>query len=78
MIEMNGISKTYRIRQREAGLGNAVKHLFSRQYTEIPALQDMSFTIPDGQIIGYIGCCSGAEVAAGGNMSKHILRLNFI
>ena len=55
MIEMNGISKTYRIRQREAGLGNAVKHLFSRQYTEIPALQDMSFTIPDGQIIGYIG-----------------------
>ena len=55
MIQMQGISKTYRVRQREAGAANAVKSLFSRQYTEIPALRDMSFTIPDGQIVGYIG-----------------------
>lgn len=55
MITMKGISKTYRVRRREAGLGNAVKSLFSRQYTEIQALRDMTFTIPDGQIIGYIG-----------------------
>ena len=27
MIEMKGISKTYRVRKREAGLGNAVKAL---------------------------------------------------
>ena len=55
MITMKGISKTYRVRRREAGLGNAVKSLFSRQYTEVPALRDMTFTIPDGQIVGYIG-----------------------
>lgn len=55
MIEMKGISKTYRVRRRDAGLGNAVKSLFSRKYTEIPALRDMTFTIPDGQIVGYIG-----------------------
>ena len=55
MIEMKGISKTYRVRKREAGLGNAVKALFSRECTEIRALNDMSFTIPDGQIVGYIG-----------------------
>lgn len=55
MITMKGISKTYRVRQREAGLGSAVKSLFSRQYTQIPALRDMTFTIPDGQIVGYIG-----------------------
>lgn len=55
MIEMRGICKTYRVRRREAGLGNAVKSLFSRTYTEIPALRDMTFTIPDGQIVGYIG-----------------------
>ena len=55
MIEMKGISKTYRVRRREAGLGNAVKSLFTRSYTEIPALRDMSFSIPDGQIVGYIG-----------------------
>ena len=55
MIEMKGISKTYRVRKREAGLGNAVKALFSREYTEVKALNDMSFTISDGQIVGYIG-----------------------
>ncbi len=37
MIEMKGISKTYRVRRREAGLGNAFKSLFSRDYTQIPA-----------------------------------------
>lgn len=55
MIKMKGISKTYRIRKREAGIGSAVKALFTRDYTEIHALKEMSFTIPDGQIVGYIG-----------------------
>ena len=55
MIEMKGISKTYRIRKREAGISSAVKALFTRDYTEIHALKEMSFTIPDGQIVGYIG-----------------------
>lgn len=55
MIEIKGISKTYRIRKREAGIGSAVKALFTRDYTEIHALKEMSFTIPDGQIVGYIG-----------------------
>ena len=55
MIIMKGISKTYRVRKREAGIGNAVKALFSRKYTEVPALKNMTFTIPDGQIVGYIG-----------------------
>ncbi len=55
MIEMKGICKTYRVRRREAGLGNALKSLFSREYAEVPALQDMTFTVPDGQILGYIG-----------------------
>jgi len=55
MITMKGINKTYRIRQREAGLMSAVKSLFSPSYTEIHALRDMTFTVPDGQILGYIG-----------------------
>lgn len=55
MIEMKGICKTYRVRRREAGLGSAVKALFSRDCDEVAALRDMTFTIPDGQIVGYIG-----------------------
>lgn len=55
MIEMRGVSKTYRVRRRDAGLGSAARSLFSRRYEEIPALRELSFTIPDGQIVGYIG-----------------------
>ncbi len=55
MIEMKEISKTYRVRKREAGIGNALRGLFSRSYTEIHALRDMTFAIPEGQIVGYIG-----------------------
>lgn len=55
MITMKGISKTYRVRARQSGMKHAVKGLFSRSYTEIQAINDMTFTIPDGQIVGYIG-----------------------
>lgn len=55
MIEMRGVCKTYRVRRRDAGLASAARSLFSRRYEEIPALREMSFTIPDGQIVGYIG-----------------------
>ena len=55
MITMKGISKTYRVRARQSGMKHAVKGLFSRSYAEIQAINDMTFTIPDGQIVGYIG-----------------------
>ena len=55
MIEMKGICKHYRVRRREAGLGSALKSLFAPASTDIPALRDMTFHIPRGQIVGYIG-----------------------
>jgi len=55
MIEMRGVSKTYYVRRREAGLGSAIKSLFSTQYDKVSALKDVNFTIPEGQIVGYIG-----------------------
>jgi ABC-2 type transport system ATP-binding protein len=32
-----------------------VKTLFSRQYDEVRAVDGISFTVPDGEIVGYIG-----------------------
>ena len=55
MIEMRDVSKTYRIRKREPGLGSALRRLVSGGWDEVPALQGLSFTIPDGQVVGYIG-----------------------
>ncbi|MFT8315003.1 MAG: ATP-binding cassette domain-containing protein [Clostridium sp.] len=55
MIEFQNINKTYRVAKRQAGLGNAMKSLFSRQYELVNALSDVSFTIDDGEMVGYIG-----------------------
>ena len=55
MIELQHINKTFKIAKRNAGFSEAVKALFQREYTYIHALQDVSFTIGDGEMVGYIG-----------------------
>ena len=55
MIQLQNISKTFRIAKRQAGLGRAVKALFSRDYETVHALRDVSFTIGPGEMVGYIG-----------------------
>jgi len=55
MITLQGINKTFRVAKRQAGFGHAVKALFSREYTIVHALDDVSFSINDGEMVGYIG-----------------------
>ena len=55
MIQLSGINKTFRVAKREAGLRSAAKALFRKEYTDVRALQDVSFTIGDGEMVGYIG-----------------------
>ena len=55
MIEFTEVSKIYRVAKRQAGLKNAVKSFFSRQYNTVHALQNVSFSIRDGEMVGYIG-----------------------
>ena len=55
MIELQGICKTFRVSKREAGFGNAVKALFHKEYSYVHALQDVSFSIGEGEMVGYIG-----------------------
>ncbi len=55
MIELNGINKTFKVARRKPGFGAAVKALFSREYELIRALDDVSFTVKEGEMVGYIG-----------------------
>ena len=55
MIQVEHLCKTYRVSRRNGGLLEAIKALGRRETTEIRALDDISFTIPDGEIVGYIG-----------------------
>lgn len=55
MIEVSHISKSFRIAKRNPGLKQAAKALFHREYEEVNALHDISFTIEEGEMVGYIG-----------------------
>lgn len=55
MITMENVCKSYRIAKRNAGFLEACRALFQREYEEIRALKNVSFTISDGEMVGYIG-----------------------
>jgi len=55
MITMEHVCKSYKVAKRNAGFGEACKALFHREYEVIHALNDVSFTINDGEMVGYIG-----------------------
>ena len=55
MIEVKDLRKTFKVSRREAGFSQAVKALFHREYEEIHALDGITFTVRDGDMVGYIG-----------------------
>lgn len=55
MIEVKGLHKTFKVHEKEPGFMGSVKSLFSREYVEKKALQDVNLTIDNGEIIGLIG-----------------------
>lgn len=55
MITMEHVCKSYRVAKRNAGMKEACKALFRRDVEIIRALSDVSFTIQDGEMVGYIG-----------------------
>lgn len=54
-IIVRNLSKTYRVPQREAGLMASLKSLARRTYRDVNAVQDISFTINAGEVVGLIG-----------------------
>ena len=55
MIELENVTKTYKVSKRDAGIKNAFKSYFKREYTEVKALENISFNINEGEMVGYIG-----------------------
>lgn len=55
MITMKNVCKSYKVARRNAGFKEACKSLFHREYETIQALNDVSFTINEGEMVGYIG-----------------------
>lgn len=54
-IQVQDLNKTFKVQKNREGLKGAFADLFKREYTEVTAVKDISFTIPQGEICGYIG-----------------------
>ncbi|HNT24793.1 MAG TPA: ATP-binding cassette domain-containing protein [Anaerolineales bacterium] len=55
IIQLQNLTKTYRVPVRPEGLAASVKSLLRPQYTQVTAVQDISFSITPGEIVGLIG-----------------------
>ena len=54
-IEVKQISKTFRVAKKKSGLKESIKSFFKREFIEVKAVEDISFSIEKGEIVGYIG-----------------------
>ncbi|WP_342570789.1 ATP-binding cassette domain-containing protein [Paenibacillus sp. FSL R5-0749] len=55
IIDVNGITKVYRQYKRFSGLVGSLRSLVTRQYTEEVAVRDITFSIKEGEAVGYLG-----------------------
>src|SRR6266404_4748270 len=55
VIEVNGLTKTFRTYKKLPGFGGAVKGLFHRTYEQTFAVKEVDFTIDSGELVGFLG-----------------------
>jgi ABC-2 type transport system ATP-binding protein len=54
-ILVDHLTKTYQVPEREGGFGAAVRSFFKRKYRDVQAVQQVSFTIEPGEVVGFLG-----------------------
>ena len=55
MIKVENITKEFKSNKKYPGFRGAIKSFFSTEYIIKRAVDDISFSIEDGEIVGYIG-----------------------
>lgn len=54
-IEVENLGRTYRVYQKREGLFASVRGLLHREYREIHAVRDVSFSIEEGEMLAFLG-----------------------
>jgi len=54
-VLVDGLTKTFKVPVRESGLGQSLKSLFNREFTSVEAVNEISFSLEPGEIVGFLG-----------------------
>ena len=54
-IEVSGLTKAFRTYKKQPGFAGALKGLVHRQYEQTVAVNDVSFQIEPGELVGFLG-----------------------
>lgn len=54
-VNVRHLRKYYRVHEKEPGLLGSITSLVRRKYRDVKAVDDISFTIEEGELIGFIG-----------------------
>jgi ABC-2 type transport system ATP-binding protein len=55
IIIAENLSKSYPVAIKDPGIGGTISHFFRRTYRNINAVQDVSFSIEPGEMVGFLG-----------------------
>jgi ABC-2 type transport system ATP-binding protein len=55
IVDVQGLSKAFRVSASEPGFANALKHFFRRKYRTVEAVKPLSFHIAAGEVVGFLG-----------------------
>ena len=55
VVHVAGLTKVFRVPEREAGLAAAARSLVRRRWREVRAVDEISFEIAAGEVVGFLG-----------------------
>jgi ABC-2 type transport system ATP-binding protein len=54
-ISVEHLRKYYQVHQKEPGLVGSIRSFIARQYEVVKAVDDVTFTIDEGEVVGFLG-----------------------
>jgi ABC-2 type transport system ATP-binding protein len=55
IIQVQSLTKTYKVLERLPGWGGAIHNLFHPRYRQVEAVKQVSFGLQPGELVGYLG-----------------------